>query len=76
VTDTDNIFSFVCVGMENLNPLRDITIEQTRYINCSRNELAKIKTKQTGETRITNNGGDIVIEALKTKVDYYPLELE
>ena len=76
ITDTENIFSFVCVGLENLTPPRDITIEQIRYINASRSELAKIKTQQNGETRFTNNNGVIVIASLKAKDNYHPLELE
>lgn len=76
VYDTENIFSFVCVGIENLNPLRDITIEQIKYINCTRDDLAKIKLKQTGETGVIVNGGNILIAALKPKDNYNSLELE
>jgi len=76
VTDTDGIFSFVCAGMENLNPPRDITMEQTNYIDCSRNDLAKIKTRKGGETKITNNGGNIVIASLKAQDNAHSLELE
>jgi len=76
LTDTGNIFTFVCVGLENLDTPRDITIQKEKYINCSRDEMAKIKSKQTGETRITNNGGDIIISSLKAKDNYHSLELE
>ena len=76
VTDTENIFSFTCVGIENLIPSRDIAIEQIRYINTSRDELTTIKVKQGGQTMYTNIGGDIYSERLKAKDDYHPLELE
>lgn len=76
VTDTGKIFSFVCVGMENLDPSRNIAMQKAKYINCSRDELAKIKKKQGGETRISINGGDIVMASMKAKDNYYPLEVE
>jgi GLPGLI family protein len=76
VSDTDEIFSFVCVGMENLILPRDITMSQEKYINCSRDELAKIKRQQGGETRISNNSGAIVIAQIDAKDDYHSLELE
>ena len=76
VFDSQNIFSFVCVGIENLVPPHDLTIAQEKFINCSRDELAKIKLKQRGETRISNNGGNIVIASLSAKDNYQSLELE
>lgn len=76
ITDTGNIFSFVCVGMENLTPYQDITIQQVKYINCNRDELSKIKKKQSGEMRFTINGGDIFIVSMKAKDIFYPLEAE
>jgi len=76
ITDTENIFSFTCVGIENLTPPRDITIEQVRFINASRNELATIKLKKEGELWVTNNGGNIILGSSNAKDDYYPLELE
>ena len=76
VSDTEEIFSFVCVGMENLAPPRDITLEQMKYINCSRDELATIKKKQGGEIKYFVNGGSIIIAQLKAKDDYHSLELE
>ena len=76
VTDTENIFLFVCVGIENLNPPQDITIEQIRFINSTRDDMAKIKLKQHGETGFFMNGGELVLVALKAKDDYNLLELE
>ena len=76
VTDTNEIFSFECVGMVNLVPPRDITMEQIKYINCSRDELATIKKKQDGEMKISNNAGIIVMTQLDAKDDYHSLELE
>ncbi len=76
VVDTGNIFSFVCVGMENLDTPRNITMQKGKYINCSRDELVKIKKKQGGETKLSINGGDIVMASMKAKDNYYPLEVE
>ena len=76
VTDTENVFSFVCVGLESLTPPHDITIEQINYINASRSELAKIKTQQSGGIMLTDKGGRVFITLLNAKDDYNPLELE
>ena len=76
VTDTENVFSFVCVGLESLTPPHDITIEQINYINASRSELAKIKTQQSGGIMLTDKGGRVFITLLKAKDDYNTLELE
>ena len=76
VTDAENIFSFVCVGLGNLISPQDITMQKMKYIDCNRDELAKIKKKQGGETKVVNNGGHIIVTSLKAKDNYYLLEIE
>ena len=78
ITDSENVFSFVCVGIEHLNPPREIKIEKYNYIDCShRNELAQIKTRQGRESRFTFTfDGELIFESLKFNDNFYPLELE
>ena len=76
VIDSENLFSFQCVGIENLTIPQSIVMEQRQYIKCTRDELVKIKQKQSGGMRVTNNGGNIVIASKKGKDNYTPMELE
>lgn len=76
VTDTDNLFTFEMIGLEQLNPSANISMAKEDYMKCSRKDLEKLKKKQSGGMAVNVNGGNILIVSKKNKNEYEQLEKE
>lgn len=75
-TDTENLFSFEIIGLEQLQTPVNIDMPEEEYINCNRKELAKVKTKQSGGMAININGGNATIVSKRNLNEYLQLETE
>lgn len=74
VNDSEDLFSFEIIGLEQLaNPV-DITMPEEEYINCKLKDLQKLKEKRSGGMGISINGGNIVMVQKKNNNKYLHLE--
>lgn len=73
-TDSENLFSFEIIGLEQLPEPVSIGITDEEYINCSRKDMANLRKKRTGGTAFNINGGNITIVQKKNDSEYTPLE--
>ncbi|WP_029904357.1 GLPGLI family protein [Prevotella sp. 10(H)] len=74
--DTENLFSFEIIGLENLASPVEINLPMADYIKASVKDLEKLKRKRSGGTAINVNGGNVVIVNKKNENQYQPLEIE
>ncbi|MDR3060333.1 MAG: GLPGLI family protein [Prevotella sp.] len=74
--DSENLFSFEIIGLEQLNPSVDIMMAKSDYIKASRKDLEKLKKKQSGGTAVNVNGGNVTIIQKKNNNEYISLETE
>jgi GLPGLI family protein len=75
-SDTDNIFSFEIIGLEQLQTPVNIDMTEEEYINCSRKELAKVKAKLNGGMAVNINGGNVTMVSKRNSNEYLQLETE
>lgn len=76
VEDSEKLFSFILIGLEQLPSPVAINIENLKYIKCTREELEKLKKKQGPGMQINNNAGNVIIAEMPGKYEYNPMELE
>ncbi|GAB6121295.1 GLPGLI family protein [Dysgonomonas termitidis] len=76
VSDSENLFSFEIIGLENLDNPVDITMAQEDYLKASIKDLDKLKKKQSGGTAINVNGGNVIMIQKKNNNEYLSLETE
>lgn len=74
--DTEDLFSFEIVGLEQLQSPVNITMAEEDYINCSRKDLARVKAKQSGGMAININGGNVTLVSKRNLNEYLQLETE
>lgn len=75
VSDSENLFSFELIGLENLNNPVDITMAQEDYMKASIKDLEKLKKKQSGGTAVNVNGGNVIMIQKKNNKEYLSLEI-
>lgn len=76
VSDSENLFSFELIGLENLNNPVDITMAQEDYMKASIKDLEKLKKKQSGGTAVNVNGGNVIMIQKKNNKEYLSLEID
>lgn len=76
VTDSDHLFSFEIVGLEQLQTPAKIDMAEEDYIHCNRKELDKLKARRSGGMAVNINGGEIVMVSKKNLNEYLSLETE
>ncbi|MDH6307602.1 GLPGLI family protein [Dysgonomonas sp. PFB1-18] len=74
--DSEKLFSFEIVGLEQLNTPKKIFMERDDYIKASRKDLAKLKRQQSGGMAVNINAGNVVMVQKKNKNEYLQLETE
>jgi GLPGLI family protein len=74
--DSENIFSFEIIGLEQLNPSVDISMAKSDYIKASRKDLEKLKKKKSGGMAVNVNGGNVIIVQKKNNSELVSLEKE
>ncbi|SBV93615.1 GLPGLI family protein [uncultured Dysgonomonas sp.] len=75
VSDSENLFLFEIIGLENLNNPVDITMAQEDYAKASIKDLEKLKKKRSGGTAVNINGGNIIMIQKKNNNEYQSLEI-
>ena len=76
VSDSENLFSFEIIGLENLDNPVDITMDQEDYMKASIKDLEKLKKKQSGGTAVNVNGGNVIMVQKKNNKEYLSLEID
>lgn len=74
VNDSENLFSFEIVGLEQLQPPTNIFMAKDDYVNCKRKDIEKLRAKRSGGMAVQINGGDVVIRQKANNTKYTPLE--
>lgn len=74
--DSENLFTFEIIGLEQLQTPVNITMAEEEYINCSRKDLARVKAKQNGGMAININGGNVTMVSKRNPNEYLLLETE
>lgn len=74
--DTEDLFSFEIIGLEQLQTPVNIDMAEEEYINCSRKDLARVKAKQNGGMAININGGNVTLVSKRNLNEYLQLETE
>jgi len=75
-TDSENLFTFEIIGLEQLATPRDIVWENGESIKTNRKDLAKLKKRQSGGMSVNINGGNVTMIRKENKNEYTPLETE
>lgn len=75
INDTNSLFCYELVGIENFDSPVSIEIPKTRY-DCTRKQFEGLKKKQAGGMQINVNGGNIIIAPASGHYNYNPIELE
>lgn len=75
VSDSENLFLFEIIGLENLNNPVEITMAQEDYAKASIKDLEKLKKKQSGGTAVNVNGGNVIMIQKKNNKEYLSLEI-
>ena len=76
VSDSENLFSFEIIGLENLDNPVDITMDQEDYMKACIKDLEKLKKKQSGGTAVNVNGGNVIMVQKKNNKEYLSLEID
>lgn len=76
IEDTQGLFVFKLIGLQQLSPLLPIQIDDSKSIKCSRADFEKLKRKQGAGTQININAGNVIIAETPGKVDYIQMELK
>lgn len=76
IEDTQGLFVFKLIGLQQLSPLVPIQIDDSKSIKCSRAEFEKLKRKQGAGMQIYINAGVVNIAETPGKVDYIQMELK
>lgn len=74
--DSENLFSFEIIGLEQLSEPAAIRIIDEEYINCSRKDMANLRKKRTGGMAVNINGGNITMVHKNNNSEYTPLEID
>jgi GLPGLI family protein len=76
VEDTQQLFSFTLIGLQQLTTPLPILANDTKNIKCTRSEFEKLKKKQGTGIQFNLNGGNVILAEFPGKYDYMPMELE
>lgn len=76
VEDTEELFVFKLIGLQQLSPLQPIQIDDSKSIECSRADFEKLKKKQGAGMQININAGNVIIAETPRKFDYVQMELK
>ncbi|HEY5370063.1 MAG TPA: GLPGLI family protein [Hanamia sp.] len=74
--DTQGLFVFKLIGLQQLSPRLPIQIDDSKSIKCSRADFEKLKRKQGAGMQININAGNVIIAETPGKVDYIQMELK
>ncbi|MDR1371010.1 MAG: GLPGLI family protein [Dysgonamonadaceae bacterium] len=75
ISDTNNLFRFEMIGVENIAESTSIRIPKIKY-ECNRKQFEGMKKKQSGGMQININGGNIIIAQSPGNYNYNPIELD
>lgn len=76
VSDTEGLFSFQLVGLQQLPHPQLIQLDEKKSLKCTRAEFEKQKLKQGGGMQVNFNAGNMIIAELPGSLDYTPMEVE
>ncbi|WP_442591586.1 GLPGLI family protein [Pedobacter sp. AW31-3R] len=77
VEDTQTMFSFQLIGLEQLTKqVPIITQNPKKMVTCTREEFEKQKKKQGAGTQINLNAGNLIIAELPGNYDYVSMEIQ
>ncbi|WP_316834826.1 GLPGLI family protein [Pedobacter nutrimenti] len=76
IEDTEGLFAFKLVGLEQLSTPSPILMDDSRAIVCTRQEFEKQKKKQGAGMQINLTAGVMTIAEMPGKVDLLPMEKE
>lgn len=76
VEDTEGLFSFRLIGLQQLTPLVPIVVDDTKNIKCTRAEFEKLKKKQGPGMQVNFNAGNMIIAEIPGEVNHIEMELQ
>ncbi|HWW41472.1 GLPGLI family protein, partial [Pedobacter sp.] len=76
IEDTEGLFRFKLVGLEQLPTPSLILLDDSRAIVCTREEFEKQRKKQGAGMQINLTAGVMIIAEMPGKVDLIPMEKE
>lgn len=76
IEDTQGLFVFKLIGLQQFLPLMPIRIDDSKSIKCSRADFEKLKKKQDAGIQININAGNIIIAETPGEFDYVQMELK
>ncbi|PTT02364.1 hypothetical protein DBR11_04905 [Pedobacter sp. HMWF019] len=76
IEDTEGLFTFKLVGLEQLHEASPILMDDSRAIVCTRQEFEKQKIKQGAGMQVNLTSGVMTIAEMPGKVDLIPMEKE
>ena len=76
IEDTQGLFVFKLIGIQQFSPKQPIQIDDSKSIKCSRADFEKMKRKQGAGMQININAGNVIIAETPGKVDYIQMELK
>lgn len=74
--DTEGLFSFRLIGLQQLTPLVPIVVDDTKNIKCTRAEFEKLKKKQGPGMQVNFNAGNMIIAEIPGEVNHIEMELQ
>lgn len=76
VEDTQQLFSFSLIGLEQLTKPKPILLEESENIKCTKSDFEKQKKKAGGGMLYNFNAGNIIVAKIPVNNSYQPMELE
>ena len=76
VRDTEGLFDFECIGLENLNTPYTVEIPKGTYFECNRKDYNNVVSKIGGGQSINISGGDVIISNFIADTSFLQIELD
>jgi len=76
IEDTQGLFVFKLIGIQQFSPKQPIQIDDSKSIKCSRADFEKLKRKQGAGMQININAGIVNIAEIPGEFEYVQMELK